>query len=89
MTQKETTATNCQTTNPAALGLTDAQNEIYNIIVRRQGNSLTTTAGDIREEYRDRDRSWIYRILQALIKKKLVETYSRNFYRLTEPKLRK
>lgn len=70
------------TINPAAAGLTDAQNDVYQIIVRRQANHLVTTAGDVKESYRDKDRAWIYRLLKALITKGLIERYDRNFYRL-------
>lgn len=69
--------------NPAALGLTDAQNNAYRILQNRQARGLTTTSSDVAEEWGDKDRSYVYRVLKALCDKGMVERYSRRYYKLT------
>ena len=71
------------THNPAALGLTDAQNNAYRILQNRQARGLTTTSSDLAEDWGDKDRSYVYRVLKALCDKALVERYGRRYYKLT------
>jgi hypothetical protein len=68
--------------NPAALGITDAQSNAYRIVRDRQGRGLTTTAGDVAEDWGDKNRSYVWKVLNALIKKKLLERYSQRYYKL-------
>ena len=68
--------------NPAELGLTDAQNNAYRIVRDRQERGLTTTSGDVAEEWGDKNRSYVYRVLKALADKKLVVRYSQRYYKL-------
>lgn len=69
--------------NPAIYGLTDAENEVYQIICDSEINQRKTiTTAAIQEAWQQRNRTYVYRIVQGLIDKKLVERYSKIYYRL-------
>jgi len=79
LTKKMKTKT---TFNPAHLALTDAQHEVYRIVRDRQDRGLTTTSGDVAEDWGDKNRSYVYRVLKALTDKNLVERYGQRYYKL-------
>lgn len=67
--------------NPAQLGLTGAEDEVLKIITSRQRRGLIIKSSDVAKA-RGNERSYTYRVIQALIGKGLVEQYRQGHYRL-------
>ena len=72
--------------NPAERGLTAAENAAYKVLRSMQGRGAVITSGSLAEAWGGKNRSYVYRILQSLISKSIVENYDSIFYRLAKPK---
>lgn len=75
---KVTTSTH----NPAELGLTAAESAAYTALTTAIGEGKTVTSGDVAERMDGKNRSYIYRVLERLINKGLVERYGQRYYKL-------
>ncbi len=67
--------------NAASVGLTEAENAVYRIVRERQRRNRTTTSGDVAVAWDGKNRQYVWRKLEALIEKGLIERYSGRYYR--------
>lgn len=70
--------------NPAEIGLTTSQNEVYCIVRSRQAKRLVTTSSDVAEDWGGKNRSHVYRVLKVLTDKGLVVRYDQRYYKLNK-----
>ena len=69
------------TLNPAEAGLTGAEHEVYEIMRTRQDTNQTITSGDVASKW-EKERTYAYRVIKALIDKGYAEQYNTRYYRL-------
>ncbi len=67
--------------NPSELGLTSAETEVFKAIKRLSKTDQPITCGEVVAKVGNH-RTWVWRCLQGLINKGLVERYGSIFYRL-------
>ena len=70
--------------NPAELGLTGAEHEVFQIVSKRQAAGKTITSGDVAAAWGGKNRSYTYRVLKSLMNKGLIEQYSQRYYKLAQ-----
>ena len=78
----KTSKTTNKNFNPVDLKLTEVQADVYNVIYVRQNSGQLTMRSHIQEALADRDKSWICKVIRALIAKGLVERYEQRYYKL-------
>lgn len=78
----KTSKTTNKNFNPVDLKLTEVQADVYNVIYARQNSGQLTMRSHIQEALADRDKSWICKVIRALIAKGLVERYEQRYYKL-------
>lgn len=83
---KKTTKTKPRAANkavsPSELSLTEAETKVLKVITALEEKGETITAASIRKKW-PKTRSYVYKVVTALIEKKLVERYTVRYYRLT------
>jgi Fe2+ or Zn2+ uptake regulation protein len=67
---------------PAQLKITKAQSDVFEILKKRERKGLTSTASDISAEWGNRSKCYVYRVVQVLVDARLVERYSRRYYKV-------
>lgn len=79
---KMKTITKTSKINPAEFMLTERQAAVYKLVKSRQNSGKVTTRLDIQNDLGGMDKSWICRVLKALIEKCLIERYEQRYYKL-------
>lgn len=74
--------TKTRTNNFVDLMLTETQAKVYKILSDRYQSGKLTTRSDVEKALGGKEKSWVWRILNSLSEKGLVERYEQKYYKL-------